>query len=104
MPEVYTILWTPERLQRSDPELVKHFGPQAESGQPTEARVSAITLESELAAEIASTPDASVAPVMDTTLFLPLSGGPAGQDNPAWGISAVGAELSHFTGKDVRVA
>ncbi len=80
------------------------FGPR--SPVVPEPRIEVETLDKRGVREISRDPEvAAVSPVMPTRLIEPKDvDGAAAAEGDAWGIAAVGADLSTFTGADVVVA
>ncbi len=80
-------------------------GPMIRSRTVPAPRVDTEELDKKDLRDLARDPEvAGVAPVMPTKLIAPLDVQSAGAATPAWGISAVGADVSSFNGSDVIVA
>ncbi|GAA0332340.1 hypothetical protein GCM10009087_48180 [Sphingomonas oligophenolica] len=103
MAETYTVLWRPAASQSTESLLRNRFGAEI-SGDGDTAQLSHVTIEPEEAAEIASGPGVeAIAPSLEIKLIEPLSANPTDSE-PEWGIKAVGADTSEYSGNDVVVA
>jgi len=105
MSRKYVILRTenprPTRSTRSSP------GATATAAAPAEARVDVDELEPKRAASLAQERGTSVAPVIPMKLIQPLDDGPGAAPaapGPTWGVEAVGADTSPFTGAGIVAA
>lgn len=106
----YVILRDLERSPVGDAFGGPALGPSAETGPvaPPEPRVDLEVLDRHERADLMRDPEvAGVARLMPTQLIEPVASDDRGdgtEDNITWGISAVKADVSEFTGKDVVVA
>jgi subtilisin family serine protease len=87
------------------PRGLESTGPSAAAGvDPDKAKVDVASLSPRDVRELSREDDvAVVAPVMPTTLIRPLEA-PTAAAGPAWGIGAIGADVSPFDGSGVVVA
>ncbi len=103
MSRKYVILRTekPRSTTRSSPSA------GATAAAPAEARVDVDELEPKRAASLAQERGTSVAPVIPMKLIQPLDDGPSAAPaapGPTWGVQAVGADTSPFTGAGIVAA
>jgi subtilisin family serine protease len=106
MRETYAILWTPAELRQSagSDDLVRRFGPQA-AAEETGPRLAIESLDSKEASEIAGAPGVrAMAGDMATKLIEPCTSLVGDDGELPWGIKAVGAAASRFSGAAVCVA
>ena len=104
MPSNYTILWrtVPRSVRQRDG--LKHLGIDLPLGERERPRISTQTLDEKAAAEAAMSPEVElIAADMKTSLIRPLFDAGAG-GGPAWGVGAVGADTSGFTGAGTKIA
>ena len=105
MSRKYVILRTekPKRTTRSIPRA----GATAAAAPAAAPRVEVDELEPRSAARLAREKNTSVAPVIPMKLIQPLDDGPGAEPaapGPTWGIKAIGADTSPFTGAGIVVA
>jgi len=106
MARKYAILRGTRRSTTRGLESATGAGPAAPAVDPDKARVDVADLSPREAGTLARDADVAVlAPVMPTTLIRPLEApAPVAAAGPAWGITAVGADVSQFDGTDVIVS
>jgi subtilisin family serine protease len=106
MARKYAILRGTRRSTTRGLESATGAGPAAPAVDLDKARVDVADLSSREAGRLARDADVAVlAPVMPTTLIRPLEApAPVAAAGPAWGITAVGADVSQFDGTDVIVS